>query len=191
MNNYYTTGQAAKILGVCIRTVQLWVKEGRIACWRTSGGHRRLEKASVDALLVKDFETHSSHPVQKEGDTFCRILVVDDSKTDSRLLSKMIQTIDPCAQIDDAGDGFEALLKIGQQCPDILFADMEMPNINGFQMLDSISQYYGAEKLSVFVTTAYDTEELKIRGGVPAFVKHIFHKPINLVEFTEVMNNYL
>lgn len=190
MKNYYTTGQAAKLLGVCIRTVQLWVEEGHIACWRTSGGHRRLEKASVDAL-VRAPEGQAA-PHQHEGsDTVLRVLLVDDSKADSRLLHKMIQKIYPEAQVDEADDGFEALLKIGQRCPDILFIDMEMPNINGFEMLDSLSQHYASELRAVFVTTAYDAEELKSRGGVPALVRHVFHKPINMVEFIDTLKGYL
>jgi len=190
MKSYYTTGQAAKVLGVCIRTVQLWVEEGRIAYWRTSGGHRRLERASVDALAQAP-DSQAAQDLQDGGDAVRRILLVDDSKADSRLLRKMIHTIDPEAKIDDADDGFQALLKIGQRCPDILFIDMEMPNINGFQMLDSLSQHYAAEQIVVFVTTAYDAEELRIRGGVPELVKHVFHKPINMVEFVDTLQSYL
>lgn len=190
MKNYYTTGQAAKVLGVCIRTVQIWVEEGRIACWRTSGGHRRLDKASVDALAQTPGIQTAQHP-QESGDAVRRILLVDDSKADSRLLRKMIRSIDPDVIIDDADDGFEALLKIGQQCPDILFVDMEMPYMNGFQMLDSLSQHHAAGQASVFVMTAYDAEELKSRGGVPALVKHVFHKPINMVEFVGILKGVL
>lgn len=189
MKNYYTTGQAAKVLDVTIRTVQMWVDEGRISFWRTSGGHRRLDKNSVDALM----QTPANESKQKLRDSNYshHILLVDDSKADSRLIRKMILKVAPEAEIDEAEDGYEALLKIGHRCPDILFVDMEMPNINGFQMLESLSQHYAPEQTTVFVTTAYDTQELKSKGGIPDLVKHVFHKPIDMIEFLDTIKRYL
>lgn len=45
-----TTRQAAAQLGVSLRTIQLWVEAGRLACYRTVGGHRRIHQSSIDAL---------------------------------------------------------------------------------------------------------------------------------------------
>lgn len=45
-----TTRQAAAQLGVSLRTIQLWVEAGRLACYRTVGGHRRIHQSAVDAL---------------------------------------------------------------------------------------------------------------------------------------------
>lgn len=46
-----TTGEAAKRLGVCLRTVQLWTANGTLATTRTPGRHRRILESDVDALL--------------------------------------------------------------------------------------------------------------------------------------------
>lgn len=45
-----TTRQAAAQLGVSLRTIQLRVEAGRLACYRTVGGHRRIHQSSIDAL---------------------------------------------------------------------------------------------------------------------------------------------
>lgn len=45
-----TTRQAAAQLGVSLRTIQLWVEAGRLACYRTVGGHRRIHQSAIDAL---------------------------------------------------------------------------------------------------------------------------------------------
>jgi excisionase family DNA binding protein len=46
----FTTGQAAKILGVSLRTVQLWVADGKLHSRQTPGGHRRISHAALSAL---------------------------------------------------------------------------------------------------------------------------------------------
>jgi len=189
MKNYYTTGQAAKLLDVTIRTVQMWVDEGRISCWLTSGGHRRLDKDSVDAFIQAP--TNKNDYAFDDSMDVAHILLVDDSKSDSRLLRKLILKISPDARIEDADDGYEALLKIGRRCPDMLFVDLEMPNINGFQMLESLSQHYESEETSVFIMTSYNPQELKDKGGIPDLVKHVFHKPINMNEFFDTVQDYL
>ncbi|MBI2308921.1 MAG: helix-turn-helix domain-containing protein [Rhodocyclales bacterium] len=47
----YSTREASEILGVSLRTVQLWVDGGILEAWKTAGGHRRVSRASVEALL--------------------------------------------------------------------------------------------------------------------------------------------
>lgn len=46
-----TTAQAAKILGVSIRTAQLWIESGALPSWKTPGGHRRVRLADVLAKV--------------------------------------------------------------------------------------------------------------------------------------------
>ena len=45
-----TTREAAELLGVSLRTVQLWVDSGALQAWKTAGGHRRVSRQSIDAL---------------------------------------------------------------------------------------------------------------------------------------------
>lgn len=45
---YCTTAEAARSLGVSIRTIQLWVDGGVLAAWKTVGGHRRILLDSVE-----------------------------------------------------------------------------------------------------------------------------------------------
>ena len=46
-----TTKQAAELLGVAVSTVQKWVELGKLASWKTPGGHRRIPRASIHAVL--------------------------------------------------------------------------------------------------------------------------------------------
>lgn len=48
--SYCTTAEAARSLGVSIRTIQLWVDGGVLAAWKTVGGHRRITLDSLARL---------------------------------------------------------------------------------------------------------------------------------------------
>ncbi len=49
--DYYTTTEAAKHLAVSPDTVLKWVKAGKIASYRTPGGHARIPRQAIDSLL--------------------------------------------------------------------------------------------------------------------------------------------
>lgn len=46
-----TTAKAAQLLGVSVRTVQLWVESGQLPSWKTPGGHRRIPRRAVLDLV--------------------------------------------------------------------------------------------------------------------------------------------
>ena len=48
-----TTTQAAKLLGISVRTAQLLVEGGSLTSWKTPGGHRRVYRADVMALMKR------------------------------------------------------------------------------------------------------------------------------------------
>lgn len=47
-----TTRQAADLIGVNLRSIQLWVESGKLAACKTPGGHRRIQRADVLRLLA-------------------------------------------------------------------------------------------------------------------------------------------
>ena len=79
MNEYVRVGVAAKLMGVCPETIRRWDKDGKIACMRTVGGHRRIALIEITRLLtgeepddsVKKLAVYarvSSHDQKKKGD---------------------------------------------------------------------------------------------------------------------------
>jgi excisionase family DNA binding protein len=51
MKDVLTTANAAELLGVSIRTAQLWVESGQLPSWKTPGGHRRIPRQAVMDLI--------------------------------------------------------------------------------------------------------------------------------------------
>ena len=53
MNRYYTTFEAARLLGVSLPTVVNWIKARRLKAHRTPGGHRRISREDLAAFMVR------------------------------------------------------------------------------------------------------------------------------------------
>jgi DNA-binding LytR/AlgR family response regulator len=84
-----------------------------------------------------------------------RALVVDDEDWPRLQLKNMILE-QPDAEVTEARDGIEALERIGELRPDVVFLDIEMPGLTGFEVLEQLA----APPLIVFAT-AYDEYAIK------------------------------
>src|SRR3546814_14085907 len=60
-----------------------------------------------------------------------RVMVIDDSKTIRRTAETLLKR--EGAEVTTATDGFEALAKIAEQKPQIIFVDLMMPRLDGSQ----------------------------------------------------------
>ena len=171
MDKVYTTREAAKLLDVSLRTVQLWVENGALSAWRTPGGHRRIRADSLSALLASRGEAGSAVPVREIG-----VLIVEDDKALSRLYEATISGWGIPVRIELARDGFDALIRLGRHKPDIIIADISMPGMDGIAMLQKIRADHGSNDVEIIVVTGLDSEQIQQRGGVPEGVA-VFLKP--------------
>lgn len=175
-----STREAAERLGVALRTVQLWVESGVLPAWKTAGGHRRISRAAVERLigerraaLAGDGAAAESVAVQR-----LRLMVVEDEPELLRLLTMVIAGWELPLDVTPAANGFEALLKIGQNCPDLLLTDLNMPGMDGFKMISSLRGIgQGDGEMEIVVVTALAPEDIARRGGLPEGVR-VFHKPV-------------
>lgn len=62
-----STRQAAKLLCASVRTVQIWVDNGKLVAWKTPGGHRRVLRASVDEMLAERQRASTSIPRENDN----------------------------------------------------------------------------------------------------------------------------
>lgn len=168
----YSTREAAKLLGVSLRTVQLWVESGVLEAWKTVGGHRRVSPESIMKLLAN--RPPAKAPVSDE----LTVLVAEDDPVLLQLYQHKIATWDPPVRLLTAAGGYEALISIGEQKPDILIADLMMPSVDGFRMLRALEAHPGATHTAVIVVTALEDSEIEKRGGIPASID-ILKKPVD------------
>lgn len=105
-----------------------------------------------------------------------KILVVDDSATDRLLIQKMLNSYD----VITAGDGYEAMRMIEEHKDiDLIILDLNMPGMDGFQVLEALKSNDRLGKTRVIILTIYEELENEIKGLQLGAVDYI-RKPIHM-----------
>ncbi|TMQ32677.1 MAG: response regulator [Planctomycetota bacterium] len=89
------------------------------------------------------------------------VLVVDDSAVD-RLRTEKILAKDAGLTVSVAANGKEALEHLARGLPDIVLTDMQMPEMDGLQLVEEIRSRYPA--VPVILMTAHGSEELAVQA---------------------------
>ena len=73
-------------------------------------------------------------------------LIVDDSDVIRYVLRKAIGEIVPSCEVFDCSNALDAARFLGSRIPEILFIDLNMPGISGFQFIERLSKILGGRK---------------------------------------------
>ena len=194
-NELMTTREVGEVLGVAVRTVQLWVESGVLPAWRTVGGHRRIARSAVDKLIAERDQVLM--PIQSEGQSKAatnqplKLLLVEDDPNLLRLFSMVVEGWDFPVELTIAQNGFQGLLRIGQMRPDLVVTDLNMPGVDGFEMLRSLkTEGSGFEGLDVIVVSALELSDIRNRGGLPEGVRFL-QKPVDFVQIESIARDLL
>lgn len=87
-----------------------------------------------------------------------KTIIIDDEKLARSLLRSFLNEIPDIEVIAEAENGFEGLKKINELKPTLVFLDIQMPKLNGFEMLELIEE---ADRPQVIFSTAYDEYAIK------------------------------
>ena len=112
-----------------------------------------------------------------------KALIIDDEPLARGLIKEYLQSYADIAIMQECGDGFEGVKAIAQYQPDIIFLDVQMPKITGFEMLELIEQ-----PPAVIFTTAFDEYAIK------AFETHAVDyllKPFSKERFDKALQKWL
>lgn len=176
-----TTQQAAKLLGLSITSIQQLVESGVLDAWKTKGGHRRIPLASIQAY--KDAPVNELKRIARPDASAHtnKILIVEDNPIQQEIHEKQILSWNLDAELVFCTNGYQALIEIAQQQPDIVLTDIVMPGIDGCEMISAIKRYPKLSNINVAILTALTREELEQRSSLPKDVT-FFQKPINYDE---------
>lgn len=108
-----------------------------------------------------------------------RCLIVDDEPLAHRILSKYIEGVKYLEVVDSCYDGLGALNRLANGDIDVVFLDIQMPDLTGLELLDALRQ----NAPLVVLTTAY-TEYAVDSFGYDQVVDYL-HKPIKLARFLQ------
>lgn len=93
-----------------------------------------------------------------------RVVVIDDSKTIRRSAETLLKK-EGC-EVITATDGFEALAKIADHRPDIIFVDIMMPRLDGYQTCALIKRNQNFKKTPVIMLSSKDGLFDRARGRI-------------------------
>ncbi len=175
-NAFCSTRQAAAMIGVSHRTIQLWVESGVLQAWKTAGGHRRIALASIEKLVAQRRDAVSAPAPTAAAAGRRTVLIVDDDATLLRLYEFEIQGWGLDLDIVKAGNGFEALIRIGENRPDLLVSDLSMPGMDGFRMIRTLRADPAYATMAIIVVSGLDPSTVHAMGlprEVPFFPKPV------------------
>jgi two-component system LytT family response regulator len=117
-----------------------------------------------------------------------RAVIVDDEELARQLLREYLWEVGGEAGVEvvaECGDGFDAVKTIGELKPDLVFLDVQMPEMDGFEVLELIQPSFNAEPPpSVIFVTAYD--QYAMRAFEANAVDYLL-KPFRLDRFKKAL----
>src|SRR5215831_15447367 len=111
-----------------------------------------------------------------------KVVIIDDEMLARSIVKEYLQKHPELELMQECSDGFEGLKAIQQHQPDLIFLDIQMPKINGFEMLELLDQ-----PPAVIFTTAFDEYAIK------AFEAHAIDyllKPFNQERFDKAIQKW-
>ncbi len=185
----YTSVEAAELLGVSPRTIQIWADNGILPARRTSGGHRRFTESVLEAFIREgnaQAVSASGKTAAAEPDRF-RILLADDESLVRDLYEATINSWELPIDVTTANDGYDTLIQFGILSPDMVITDLKMPKIDGFQLVKAILESEHSPHTEIVVITCLSEDEIDARGGLPEGVI-VFHKPPPFPQLRELIS---
>ena len=112
-----------------------------------------------------------------------KTIIIDDEPLARSITREYLQAYPEIEVVQECNDGFEGAKAIGQHKPDLIFLDIQMPKINGFEMLEIVDPCP-----AVIFTTAFDEYAIK------AFEAHAIDyllKPYSKERFDKALQKWL
>ena len=111
-----------------------------------------------------------------------KAILIDDEPLARSIVKEFLQNHEQIEIVQECNDGFEGVKAIMQLKPNLIFLDIQMPKINGFEMLELLE-----EKPAVIFTTAFD--EFAIKAFETHAVDYLL-KPFTKERFDKALEKF-
>ncbi|MBL4685465.1 MAG: response regulator [Nannocystaceae bacterium] len=173
----YSTHDVAKICCVTPTTVIRWIEDGLIPAFKTVGGHRRVRREDLERVCRERNIPFNA----TQGDEVGRILVVDDEPVVLDLVGDVVKDLNHKFEVEVAKDAFDAGRLVVSFRPQLIFLDLMMPGVDGFEVCTRLKKDPATANTEVIAITGYYTEanmERILGSGAAACLK----KPLDVLE---------
>ncbi|PKA12341.1 hybrid sensor histidine kinase/response regulator [Leptospira meyeri] len=146
------------------------------------------QTVALETEREKDFVSNRNHP--KLNEISPKILVVEDNEMNRDLLKRMILKYIPKAKIVEAVDGLEGVRIFRESIPDLVFMDVQMPNMDGLEAVTEIRKQPSGHSVPIVALTAgalYEERKKCFDVGMDQFLT----KPIDILALNQILFHYL
>ena len=116
-------------------------------------------------------ESQTADGAQQSVNLNVKVMVIDDSKTIRRSAETLLKKVG--CEVVTAVDGFEALAKITEHKPDIIFVDIMMPRLDGYQTCALIKNNQTFKATPVIMLSSKDSIFDRARGRIVGSEKYL------------------
>ncbi|OGU73785.1 MAG: DNA-binding response regulator [Ignavibacteria bacterium RBG_16_34_14] len=109
-----------------------------------------------------------------------KAIIVDDEHLAREIIKNYVSDKDDIEVIAECSNGFDAVKEITEKKPDLVFLDIQMPKLNGFEMLELLD-----EQPAIIFTTAFDNYAIK---AFEVNAVDYLLKPFSEERFNEALN---
>jgi len=109
-----------------------------------------------------------------------KAIIVDDEHLAREIIKKYLANNNDIEIIAECSNGFDAVKEISEKKPDLVFLDIQMPKLNGFEMLELLD-----DPPAIVFTTAYDNYAIK---AFEVNAVDYLLKPFSEERFNEALN---
>jgi len=155
---FFTTTEVARYCAVTNDGVLKWIKSGKLRAFSTPGGHYRIAAEDFRTFL-EEYDIPVDEAYFRGEKKERSILVVDDEADIREIVRRILQEIDPALKIEEAQDGYEAGIKIGNLSPDLVIMDVMMPRVDGISLCQSVRDNPKTRHIKVLAITAFPEQD--------------------------------
>jgi len=165
------------------------------------GNYNKCITLGIDNYLIKPFEfteliniVRKSFPYLKEEDSFTdiglvrkdlRILIVEDNKMNQKVMGTMLETLG--YKCDVSEDGYQGYLQAKLVRYDIIFMDLIMPEMDGYESAQKILQY---DKANLIVAFTADSMPESRKKAEMAGIRDFISKPVRIEDLKKLFVKY-
>jgi len=190
--NSLTTNQLAKILNVSQSLILKWLKEGKLKAIPLPSKRNKIPVNFVNDFL-KEYNMPVPPELQKlidqEEEQKVNIVVIDDELAIINLIKNAFKYSmkENEYNVFEFQSGIEAIMEMDKIKPDLVLLDLEMPEIDGFEVCKKLNDKY--PDLKIVIVSIHANEENEKLKSVQ--YTDLIQKPFRVKEFVERIDKVL
>lgn len=181
-----STHDVADYCGVSPRTVLRWVDAGVLPGFQTGGGRRRVQVADLVQFMRGRGMTLPADLAPRRD----RVAIIDDDLLHVQTLQRSLQALGPRLSVRTASDGFGAGALVFSFRPHLVFLDLVMPGMDGFEVCRRIRAEPALEATGVVVITGHVSAPVEARL-LELGADQVISKPFRRAQLLPVLERYV